>query len=79
MARKYRGIPEYEGSVTQRITNIVPNPKQQGSKARIRFGLYRDRMTIADYIRECETVGESHIALFDITYDLNHRFIELAD
>ncbi len=79
MARKYRGIPEYEGSVTKRITRIVPNPKRQGSKSRVRFSFYRDRMTIADYIRECETVGESQLALFDITYDLDHGFIKLAD
>jgi hypothetical protein len=29
-------------------------------------------MTISDYVRECETLGEGHLALFDITYDLEH-------
>lgn len=80
MGRRFFGIPEYEGSVTKRITRIVvPNPKRNGSKSRIRFSLYQNGMTISDYVRACETVGESDLALFDITYDLEHGFIELSD
>jgi hypothetical protein len=79
VTRKYFRIPEYEGSLSKRITSIVPNPKRQRSKARVRFSFYRDQMTVADYVLKCGTVSESHLALFDITYDLDHGFIKLAD
>ena len=48
------------------------NPKTQ--RAKERFALYRDGMTIADYI--C-AVGRKGLALADLAWDQNHEFITI--
>lgn len=80
MTRKYFGIPAYEGSLSRRIRVLrKTNPKRGKSAAR--YALYRDGMTIAEYIKACESRNEGRLALFDITWDTDRkrRFVELVD
>jgi hypothetical protein len=80
MTRTYWRIPEYEGRLTRRIRKLTAgNPKK--GKSALRFARYRTGMTIQDYIRSCDEIGMSKLALFDITWDTDPRrnFIELYD
>ncbi len=78
MRKKYFGIPVYEGSTSRRIRKLV-TANQKSGKSALRFALYRDGMTVAEYIKECEGIGQDEIALFDITWDTDtrRRYIEL--
>jgi hypothetical protein len=55
------------------------NPKHKGSAARERYHQYSDGMTIEDYFRACDRLNVRNHALFDITWDVGHGFIELID
>jgi hypothetical protein len=78
MPRTYFRIPEYEGPLSRKIRKIVAgNPKK--GKSALRFALYRTGMTVQDYIRSCDEIGMANLALFDITWDTERKFIELRD
>jgi hypothetical protein len=78
MAKTYWGIPQYEGSLSRKIGKLrESNPKT--GKSALRFALYRTGMTVQDYIRSCDEIGMSKLALFDITWDTERKFIELRD
>jgi hypothetical protein len=72
---------KFKGDQNSVIRKIVANPKKIGSYARKRFSLYRDGMTVTEYIAVCEsacTAAERpKDALLDIQWDLDHNFIEL--
>lgn len=58
---------------------VSDNPKQIGSKARQRFALYDSGMTVETYVAACKNKTTSgKYALNDITWDLEHGFIELG-
>jgi hypothetical protein len=69
----------YKGPLTKRITVLVPNnPKTPGKLCYRRFELYSPEMTVEDYYRACEQIGEkSHRYKCDIEWDLDRRFIRL--
>jgi hypothetical protein len=61
------------------------NPKRPGSKARERYKLYRDGMTVQDYVNACESAPKSarvrrNDALVDLAWDSNkdHNFIRIV-
>jgi hypothetical protein len=80
MTKKLFGVPEYEGPMSRRIRVLAKNnPKRKGSKAYLRFDQYKDGLTIADYIRACDKLPGAEYALIDISWDKEHKFIELYD
>ena len=57
----------------KRITVVAEgNPKREGSAAYSRFKLYKDGMTVAEFIKKGGTSG-------DVNYDLAHKYISLSD
>ena len=52
------------------ISGIVPNPKKVGSKSYERFALYREGMTVQEFLLLGGTSG-------DIRYDVEHGFIRV--
>jgi hypothetical protein len=58
-----------------RIFKLVDeNPKRKHYRSRERFALYRNGMSVAEYIA---AVGSEHLALADLCWDLNHLFIRI--
>lgn len=54
------------------------NPKAKGSKAARRFDMYKNGMTVADYIKLVLAGGETRRkAVRDIGHDTEHGFISL--
>jgi prevent-host-death family protein len=54
------------------------NPKKLGYRSRERFNLYRDGMTVADYIAAVvDFGGKEQVALDDLAWDQNHLFIKI--
>ena len=51
---------------------VTGNPKREGSLAHKRFALYKDGMTIADYIAAGGRTG-------DINYDVANQLIEVIE
>jgi prevent-host-death family protein len=52
------------------------NPKVQNARSRERFALYRNGMTIADYIAAVVDAGDTEqVALEDLAWDQNRSFI----
>lgn len=72
VTKRWKGDP----STTIRV-RIRQNPKREGSKAAERFDLYRDGMTVAQYVKACESAPRGQDALLDIAWDQEHGFIEL--
>ena len=57
---------------------VEENPKRGNS--RDRFALYRNGMTVEEYVRAViEQGGEERVALEDICWDLNHEFIVVRE
>jgi hypothetical protein len=81
LPRRYFGIDAVECSTESRIRKLVPtNPKKPGSKSAERFNQYRNGMRVADYIHACARLEPRFpVSVHDITWDLNHGFIELYD
>lgn len=52
------------------ITCIVPNPKKPGSKSHARFELYREGMTVSEFMAVGGTTA-------DIKYDAGHGYIRV--
>lgn len=53
------------------------NPKNPGTKSHHRFGLYRDGMTVAQYVEIVRGLGDKRRkAVRDIDWDVDHEFIE---
>lgn len=69
----------YNGPLTKRIVVLVANnPKTPGKLCHRRFELYRPGMTVKEYYRACEQIGEEpHRYKLDIEWDLEHHFIRL--
>jgi hypothetical protein len=58
---------------------VPNNPKRQGSKARRRFSLYDDGITVAEYYDKCvRTMNDPSGHQYDIEWDLDHKFIKLV-
>jgi len=54
----------------------ILNPKR--GKAATRFALYRDKMTVGDYVKACAAKGDKPgVATADIKFDLARNFIVL--
>jgi hypothetical protein len=53
---------------------VSGNPKL--GQARARFALYRNGMTVEDYV---DADGDEYVALLDVLWDHNHRFIVLRE
>lgn len=51
------------------------NPKRGGSKSAERFGMYRDGMTVREWV---EAVGSRGLAVADLAYDSNKGFITIT-
>jgi hypothetical protein len=70
----------YSGSVDWLITDIKPNEKLPGSKARHRYALYVDGMSVAQYVFACKSTGAPRAgdALLDIQWDIDHGFIKVG-
>jgi hypothetical protein len=57
----------------KRITVLAEgNPKREGTATYQRFKLYKDGMTVADFIKKGGTSA-------DVSYDVEHKFISLSD
>lgn len=56
---------------TPKIRVLVPNPKKPGSKAFYRFALYKDGMTVSEFLRAGGTRE-------DLRYDIDHKFIDIT-
>ncbi len=57
---------------------VDENPKRGASRAR--FALYRNGMSVEEYIQAVvERGGEERVALEDICWDLNHKFIAVRE
>jgi hypothetical protein len=71
-------IAQWKGnhSTVIRIT-AKANPKRPGSTAEARFSLYRNGMTVAQYVEACKGAPRGKDALVDIAWDSKRRFIEL--
>jgi hypothetical protein len=55
------------------------NPKAKGSKSFKRFGLYKNGMTVGEYVAAASKLGGGRRkAIRDITWDTAHGFIKLA-
>lgn len=61
--------PALDHGMTIKIL-VEANPKREGSKSRERFAIYRNGMTIAQFI-------EKGGLMADVRYDEDHKFIEL--
>lgn len=74
-AKKGRAKKELDANdpfMKQTITlKRLENPKRAGSKAFARFALYRDGMTVLDFVKAGGTRG-------DINWDVAHSHIELT-
>lgn len=58
---------------TETISMLVAgNPKREGSKAKVRFDLYRDGMTVAEAL-------EAGITTPDLIYDTSHGFVKITN
>jgi hypothetical protein len=74
---------QWDGNPQTVIRLVVPeNPKQLGRKARERFALYRDGMTVEEYGNACHSAPEStkvqkNDYLVDITADVARGYIRL--
>ena len=71
-ARGPRGVPE-----TAVISNVVPNPKREGSKAQRVFAHYRDGMTVGEFVESLKTEGLDKEATPNLVYDAKHGFIQI--
>jgi hypothetical protein len=71
----------FKGDQNSVIQKVVANPKKPGSHAYKRFSLYRDGMTVKEYVAACKSACKSaerpEDALLDISWDLDRNFIEL--
>lgn len=85
---RYRTVPESAinqsgGSIVRqkRIRLLVTeNPKRPGSKCHARYLLYRDGMTLGEYIEAVEALGRtSWSAWMDIYCDRDRGFIEIQE
>lgn len=56
------------------------NPKQLRSKSHARFELYRNGMTVGQYVRAVGELGRKRrVAIRDIFWDIEHEHISLTD
>lgn len=70
----------YQGSPDSIIHLIAEsNPKLPGSKCVRRFALYRDGMSVGDYVAACKRAPNPQDALKDITWDWARGFIEVIE
>ncbi len=71
--------PQREGD-DRRITVLAEsNPKARGSKSEARFALYRDDMTVGEYVLAVKALGRTRrVAIRDIMWDAEHEYIRLG-
>lgn len=63
-------------SIVRKLVGI--NPKKTGLRPRERFELYRDGMTVAEYVAAVIDSGDpEQVALDDLAWDQNHLFIRV--
>ena len=66
-------MPKYQPSREAIITILAEeNPKRPGSRARRRFGLYRNGMAVQEFLNAGDTLG-------DIYYDISHAYVAVLD
>ncbi len=53
---------------------VKENPKREGSKSFPRYALYRDGMTVAEYLEAVEKLGGSSA---DLRWDVQRKYIAL--
>ena len=71
--------PQHEGD-DRKITVVAEsNPKAKGSKSEARFALYRDGMTVGEYVLAVKALGRTRrVAIRDIMWDAEHDYIKLS-
>lgn len=73
VSRGPKGVPE-----TAKITvKAAQNPKRVGSRAHKLWTLYKDGMTVKEYVEACIGAGISDQATPALVYDSAHAFIEI--
>jgi hypothetical protein len=73
VARESNGDGRRNKNAEKRITVLAEgNPKREGTATYGRFKLYKDGMTVAEFLKKGGTSA-------DVTYDVEHKFIELND
>jgi hypothetical protein len=60
----------------QMVIRVLKEAFKRG-KSRDRFSLYRTGMTVEAYVSACKKTDSPQYALNDITWDLEHGFIDL--
>jgi len=71
-----------EDALKARKIKIVAekNPKREGSASHGRFAIYKNGMTVGQYLAACESAKHStRAARSDIAWDQEHGFIQLSD
>lgn len=70
--------PQRDGD-DRRITVLAEtNPKARGSKSEARFAVYKDGMTVGEYVLAVRALGRGRrVAIRDITWDVDHGYIRL--
>lgn len=68
--RKVEVDPKSQVNMKGKITQIVANPKRAGSKSAQRFDLYKNGMTVGEFIEAGGTIG-------DVRWDTAHEFIKV--
>lgn len=70
----------HEGALLKRIRVLVPNPKRVGTASHTRFGLYRDGMTVTEYIEAAIATGVNRPkARKDIYHDRDKGLIRVEE
>jgi prevent-host-death family protein len=84
--RKWTDGPHRPGSMDAVDRRLVirlletDNPKTPGGHPWKRYGCYRDRMTVDEFLAAVSKIGESEqAALDDLGWDQNQRFIRLEE
>ncbi len=69
--------PTREGD--DRKITVVADGNPKGSKSEARFALYRDGMTVGEYVLAVKALGRTRrVAIRDIMWDAEHEYIKLG-
>jgi hypothetical protein len=59
---------------------VEKNPKRESSASHARFAIYKNGMTVGQYLAACEAAKHNtRAARSDISWDQEHGYIELTD
>lgn len=71
--------PQREGDDRKITVLAESNPKAKGSKSEARFALYRNDMTVGEYVLAVKALGRTRrVAIRDIMWDAEHEYIKLG-